>query len=199
MSNLAYAAPRRRPSEPAPRRLVEVVPTREQRRARPRVAYAIITVTSLFVIFAAQLMLSIVVSDGAYQIASLQTQQKELLRSQEALTEQLDIAASSQSLAINAANLGMVPAGNPLFLDLENGSVTRAPGADAVAQPGCKLRCNLIANDLLAGMVPVSKTPVATTGTTTATAPTATTTAPAAAAPAAAPTPVTALPAPVTR
>lgn len=198
MSNLAYAPPRRRPTEPAPRRLVEVVPTREQRRKRPRVAYAIITVTSLFVIFAAQLMLSIVVSDGAYQIASLQTQQKELLRSQEALTEQLDIAASSQSLAINAANLGMVPAGNPLFLDLENGSVTRAPGADAVSQPGCKLRCNLIANDLLAGMVPVSKTPVAS-GTTTAPAPAATTTAPAAAAPAAAPTPVTALPAPVTR
>lgn len=196
MSNLAYAAPRRRPSEPAPRRLVEVVATREQRRARPRVAYAIITVSSLFVIFAAQLMLSIVVSDGAYQIANLQTQQKELLRSQEALTEQLDIAASSQSLAINAANLGMVPAGNPLFLDLENGAVTSAPGADAVTTPGCTSGCNLIANDLLTGMVPVSKTPptAATTAPTT-TAPTTN----AAAAPVAAPAPQTALPAPVTR
>lgn len=196
MSNLAYAAPRRRPAEPAPRPHIEIAPSRQQRRARPTVAYSVITVASLFVIFAAQLLLSIVVSDGAYQIATLQSQQKELLRSQEALTESLDLAASSQNLAINATNLGMVPAGSPLFLDLETGAVVGAPGADAVARPGCGANCNLIANDLLTGMVPVSKTPTApaTTSTTPgATAPTAPT-APAPTTPA----PITALPAPVT-
>lgn len=192
MSNLAYATPRRRPAETAPRRHIEIAPTREQRRARPTVAYAVITVTSLFVIFAAQLLLSIVVSDGAYQIATLQGQQKELLRSQEALTESLDLAASSQSLAINATNLGMVPASTPLFLDLQTGAVVGAPGANALARPGCGANCNLIANDLLAGMVPITKTPTApaaaTTGAPVATAPT--TPAPT--------TPVNALPAPVT-
>ena len=197
MSNVAYAAPRRRPAEPAPRPHIEIAPSREQRRARPTVAYAVITVTSLFMIFAAQLLLSIVVSDGAYQIATLQSQQKELLRSQAALTESLDLAASSQSLAINATNLGMVPARSPLFLDLETGAVMAAPGADALARPGCRGNCNVIANDLLAGMVPVSKTPTAPAA---GTAGAASSTTPGAATPAApaAPAPITALPAPVT-
>lgn len=196
MSNLAYAAPRRRPAEPAPRPHIEIAPSREQRRARPTVAYAVITVASLFLIFAAQLLLSIVVSDGAYQIATLQSQQKELLRSQEALTESLDLAASSQNLAINAANLGMVPAGSPLFLDLETGAVMGAPGADALARPGCGANCNLIANDLLTGMVPVTKTPTPPAGSSGAATPTTPGAAPATTAPA--PAPITALPAPVT-
>ncbi|MDP3209838.1 MAG: hypothetical protein Q8M65_11875 [Rhodoglobus sp.] len=171
-------------------RHIEIAPSRAQRRARPKAAYAIVTVSSLFMIFAAQLLLSIVVSGGAYQIEHLQTQQKELLRSQEALTEKLDLSASTQSLAANAANLGMVPGANPLFLDLSTGAVSGAPGS--VDRAGCGGACNLVANALLAG-APLVNRAGPTAATTPGTVPPTTTTAAVGS-----PQPVEALPAPVT-
>jgi len=205
-SNLAYARPTvrpaHRPSEapvrsvrPVPRR-TEVAATRDQRRARPKAAYAIITVASLFLIFAAQLLLSIVVSQGAYQIESLQDQRKDLVRTQEALTENLELYGSSQNLAANAAHLGMVPSAYPIFLDLETGAVSSAPGS--VDRVGCGGSCDLVANSLLTGVPLVGTTPPASTAPTTAST---SSTATASAAPA--PTPVVpatvdTLPAPVT-
>lgn len=157
MSNLAYARPRTLPEpEQQHPRHIEVVATREQRKRRPRVVYAVTTVASLFVIFAAQLLLSIVVSDGAFQISSLQGEQKELLRTQDNLTEKLDLFASTQYLAANAAHLGMVPGANPLFLDLQTGAIAAAPGS--VDRPGCGGTCNLVANSLLTGVPLVDAT-----------------------------------------
>ncbi len=192
MSNLAYARPQRRPVEEQHPRHVEVVPTREQKRARPRVMYAVTTIASLFVIFAAQLLLSIVVSDGAYQIDALQAQQKDLVRQQEALNERLDLLGSNQHLAANAASIGMVPGASPLFLDISSGGVAAAPGT--IDRAGCGGSCNLVLNSLLTGIPLVSPQAPATPG--AATSPTAPV------APAAPPTtttgPVDALPAPVT-
>jgi len=144
---------------------IEIVTTRAQRRARPRAVYAVVTVTSLFVIFAAQLLLSIVVSDGAYQIASLQSQQKDLLRTQQSLSEKFDLLSSTQHLAANAAKLGMVPNGSPLFLNLATGAVSGAPGT--VDPTGCGGSCNLVANSLLTG-VPLTQPPAPQAQTTTA-------------------------------
>ncbi|CAN5119289.1 hypothetical protein BH11ACT4_BH11ACT4_17030 [soil metagenome] len=151
-SNLAYARPVRPQVRPAPaeRPHIEIVTTRAQRRARPRAAYAVVTVASLFVIFAAQLLLSIVVSDGAYQIDSLQSRQKDLLRTEQALSETHDLLNSTQHLAENAAKLGMVPNPSPLFLDLATGAVAGAPGT--VDPTGCGGTCNLVANSLLTGV-----------------------------------------------
>ncbi|MGX5680572.1 hypothetical protein [Schumannella luteola] len=198
MSNLAYAAPRRRPVEHEQEhpRHIEVVPTRAQKRARPRVAYAVATVASLFVIFAAQLLLSIVVSDGAYQISALQAQQKELLREQDALSEQLDLLGSSQHLAANAATLGMVPGAAPLFLDVSSGGVAPAPGT--VDRVGCGGACNLVLNSLLTGMPLVSAPPAQETLATQSTATTSTTTSTTPTTPTAPTGPVDTLPAPVT-
>lgn len=149
MSNLAYARPRPQPAQ-VPTRHIEIVTSRAQRRARPKLAYAVVTVASLFVIFAAQLLLSIVVSNGAYQLDSLQSQQKDLLRTQDKLQEQLQVLGSTQNLATQAAHLGMVPNPAPLLLDLSTGAVTGAPGsADPV---GCGGACNLIGNSLLTGV-----------------------------------------------
>ncbi len=145
-------APQRRPL-----RRVEIVASRDQKRARPKAVYAVVTVASLVVIFAAQLLLSIVVSDGAYQIDSLKSQQKELLRTQEVLTERLDVFGSTQNLAANAAHLGMVPSSTPLFLDLSSGVVSGAPGS--IDRLGCGGACNLVANDLLTGLPLASATP----------------------------------------
>lgn len=201
--NLAYARPAVRPARPvapspvrpAPRR-VEITATREQRRARPKAAYAIITVASLFLIFAAQLLLSIVVSEGAYQIENLQDQRKELLRTQESLTENLELFGSTQNLAANAAHLGMVPSEYPLFLDLTTGAVSAAPGS--VDRAGCGGACNLVANSLLTGVPLAGTVPSTTSAPTTATVAPASTTAAAQPQTPAAPQPVDSLPAPVT-
>jgi len=113
-------------------------------------AYSVVTIVSLFVIFAAQLLLSIVVSDGAYQLSGLQVQQKELFRTEQALLEQLQVLGSTQHLAANAAHLGMVPGSNPLYLDLATGAVSSAPGT---ADPlGCGGGCSMVANSLLNGV-----------------------------------------------
>jgi len=195
-SNLAYARPVRvSPREQRESRHphIEVVATRAQRKARPKVAYAVVTIASLFVIFAAQLLLSIVVSDGAYQIEALQTQQKELLRTEQALNENLDLLGSTQHLAANAAHLGMVPSSAPMFLDIATGGIAGAPGS--VDRVGCGGACNLVANSLLTGM-PLTN-PVAPGATmSTGAAATTTTTTTEAAAPA--PAPIDTIPAPVT-
>ncbi len=161
MSNLAYARPAPL-SEPTQHpRHIEIVSTRAQRRARPKLAYAIITIASLFAIFAAQLLLSIVVSDGAYQVSALQDQQKDLLRTQDALTEKLNVLDSTQNLSTQAAHLGMVPNSSPLALNLSTGAVYGLPGSADPA--GCGGNCNLITNSQLVGVPLVDPNAAATT------------------------------------
>jgi hypothetical protein len=194
MSNLAYARPSAAPQQQP--RHIEIVATRAQRRARPKTIYAVTTIAALFLIFAAQLLLSIAVSEGQYQIASLQTQQKELLRTQDALSENLNILSSTQNLSMQAASRGMVPNVSPLAIDLSTGGVFGLPGStDPV---GCGGSCNLITNALLADVPMVTDAPVETT---TLTGSTTGTTAPSTTAPAATvqTPPSSSLPAPVTR
>ncbi|MBU1586373.1 MAG: hypothetical protein KKH51_00320 [Actinobacteria bacterium] len=167
-SNLATArihAARPEPLAPLRQqpRHIEVVATRAQRRARPKLAYAIITIASLFGIFAAQLLLSIVVADGAYQVSVLQDQQKDLLRTQDALTEKLNVLDSTQNLSAQAAHLGMVPNAYPYAIDLGTGSTYALPGSADPA--GCGGQCNLITNTQLAGVPLVDpNAPAASTG-----------------------------------
>ncbi|MEO7005717.1 MAG: hypothetical protein ABI275_06295 [Terrimesophilobacter sp.] len=110
-------------------RHIEIVSTRSQRRARPRMVYAAVTIAGLFAILIAQLLLSIAVSDGAYQIAALQGVQRELSRDQQTLTEQLHVLQSPQHLAANAQELGMVANTSTAFLRLADGAVIGTPAA----------------------------------------------------------------------
>ena len=110
-------------------RHIEIVSTRSQKRARPRVIYALVAVAGLFVILMGQLLLSIWLSDGAYQISGLQQTQRDLSRDQQALGESLNVLQSPQNLAGQASALGMVMnTGSQGFLSL-SGGVTRAPTA----------------------------------------------------------------------
>jgi hypothetical protein len=146
--NLAIARPLRRPAEtpaPSPRRHLEIAPSRAQRRARPRVAHVAITIGGIGAILLIQLLLSFVLADGAYQISSLQTDQRELLREEQALNEHLELLASTQNLTAYAQALGMVASGNPMFLDITSGAVTGAGST-----PGA-LPQNLVRNSLLDG------------------------------------------------
>jgi hypothetical protein len=151
MSNLAYAVPNRAPREVEEhQRHIEIVSTRNQRRARPRLVYALVAVGGLFVILMAQLLLSILLSNGAYQISALQTSQNELSRDQQTLTEALHVLESPQNLAGRAQQLGMVMnTSSSGWLRLSDGAVLQAPSA---ASAGSTIGTNdsaLIPNVLL--------------------------------------------------
>lgn len=142
--------------EEAPRRHVEIVPSRDQRRARPRVAHALMAVAGVFAIIGAQLGLSIALSAGAYQIGDLQDRQRELQRVEESLDELLQVYSSTQHLATNATALGMVPGGSQYYLDLVSGAAVAAPG---MPNPfGCGSGCTLVPNALSTAL------PLATAG-----------------------------------
>ncbi|WP_382306158.1 hypothetical protein [Herbiconiux sp. UC225_62] len=142
MTNLAgafMARPRTNMAEPAPTPYleppvaphIEIVPTRTQKRARPKIAYAAVVVTGVLAIVVTQLLLSIGLSDGAYEISSLQSQQKELDRSNQVLSEQFDKLSSPQNLAASAESLGMVTNSAPVYLRLSDGAVLGSPVAAA--------------------------------------------------------------------
>lgn len=156
MSALPLASPRPARS-PAPRRHLEVAADRAQRRARPRVLPAVVTIGGIGAILLAQLLLSIVLADGAYTIAGLQTQQRDLQRQEQALTEQLEVLSSTQNLIANAEHLGMVASGNPVFLDLSTGAVSGNPtpaGGSLTGSSG-----NQIGNSLLTDTTLVDPAP----------------------------------------
>jgi hypothetical protein len=145
--NLAVARPLRPTPQqtPAPRRHLEIAPTRAQRRARPRLAHALVTLGGIGVILLVQLLLSFALADGAYYISTLQGDQRDLLREEQALDERLEVLGSTQNLTANAQALGMVASGNPLFLDVSTGHVAGTPSHPRA------LPKNLIANSLLDG------------------------------------------------
>lgn len=164
--NVAHAVPRTRwigarpgADQDAGRRHIEIVSTRDQRKARPRTVYALLVVGGLFAVLLSQLMLSIGLSDGAYAIQGLQQQQRELSRTEQVLTEDLERLSSPQNLAANARAMGMVSNAAPVYLRLSDRAVLGAPvaaTADAGAAP-------LVGNVLLSG-VPIAAAGSATAG-----------------------------------
>jgi hypothetical protein len=156
--SVAHAVPRTRwigarpgADREAGRRHIEIVSTRDQRKARPRTVYAMLIVGGLFAVLLSQLLLSIGLSDGAYAIQGLQQQQRELGRTEQVLTEDLERLSSPQNLAANARAMGMVSNAAPVYLRLSDRAVLGAPvaaSADAGAEP-------LVGNVLLSG-VPVA-------------------------------------------
>lgn len=141
---------RRRPD------LVEVAPTRAQRRARPRIVAAAVAVGALGVLLLSQLGISMVLSQGAYTLSGLTAQQTELTRSQQALDEQLRVLQSPQNLARNAQALGMIANTTPVYLDPKTGQVFGTP-TPAKASDSTASQPNQVPNALLDGVGVVAK------------------------------------------
>ncbi|GAB3130141.1 hypothetical protein [Glaciibacter psychrotolerans] len=140
---------------PAQRQL-HIVTTRSQRKARPRIIYAFTAITGIVVIICVQLLVSVGVSQGAYQISSLQNAQVELSRTAESVRENLVRVSSPQALSANAEALGMVSNSNPVYLRLSDGAVLGAPSAATAS--GVKAAA-LVPNSLLVGMPLVTQIP----------------------------------------
>jgi len=149
----SVATPRRTP-KPAPQRRLRPAPAPGTGRAKPRLAYAVIALGTVAVIVVAQLLLSIAVTQGAYEIDSYQLRQAELARQEQKLSEDLDRVESPQYLAMNAEALGMVPNANPVYLRLSDGAVLGVPTA---AAGGAAASAPLVPNALLDGVPPVTQ------------------------------------------
>src|SRR3954467_10614642 len=155
MSPALATAPLRRPTSPGarphvePAPSIEIVPGRDQRRARPKAVYASVGVGGLGALILSQLMLSIAVSDGAYTINSLQSQQKEQARVVQQLNEDLGTLSSPQNLAANAEALGMVQNTNPVWLRMSDGAVIGTPARAAAGAGLLGATGSQVANQLL--------------------------------------------------
>jgi hypothetical protein len=164
-TNLAYATPRRRPFDDRSEALegeeqplhIQIVTTRAQRRARPRIVYGLVATAIVFGIFVAQLLLTIALAGGAYNIASLQQKQVEYGRVASTLSEKLDTVGSTQNLAANATALGMVPSSSQAFLRLSDGKVLGHPSAAGAKAGQAKSGADSsVPNSLLTGL-PLAK------------------------------------------
>ncbi|MCS3428595.1 hypothetical protein [Leucobacter aridicollis] len=84
---------------------------------------AIVAVCVILGIFAAQLALSILVSQGAYESRALEIEERDLGRVERVLSQNLDKLASPQNLVENAAALGMVQNVAPATMRLSDGAI----------------------------------------------------------------------------
>jgi hypothetical protein len=109
------------PARPARPRLTPV--TEPAPRRKPKLAYALTALGGALAIGAAQIGLSLAITQDSYTLASLSSQQRTLDLRADALQEELTGLNSPQALATSAAALGMVVAGSPSYLRLSDGAV----------------------------------------------------------------------------
>jgi len=96
----------------APRARLEPV-TAPRARRKPKLAYALVALGGAMAIGAAQIGLSLAITQDSFTLASLSSQQG-------------DLNLRTQALATGASALGMVVAGAPSYLRLSDGAVIGA-------------------------------------------------------------------------
>lgn len=79
------------------------------------------------------LVLNSALSEGSFRLDDLQKQTKNLTDEQQALQRDIDAYSSPDALQRRAHELGMVPGGDPAFLN-PNGTVKGVPGPAALRQ-----------------------------------------------------------------
>lgn len=147
LNRLLAGAPERRETPAEGERLLQPAPLPTKRRTRSPVTAGLIAVSLILLILAAQLGLSIAVSQGAYDMRALENEQRDLSRVERVLSQNVDKLSSPQNLAENAANLGMVQNARPATLRLSDGAVL-----GSLASPSTEVEANLIPNSTLATM-----------------------------------------------
>jgi hypothetical protein len=131
-----------------------------QSARRPRLLYGVIAVGGALAIAAAQMGLSILTTQGSYELAQLTTEQRALGWEKQTLEDELAGLASPQFLAANASALGMVTGQTPSYLRLSDGAII---GPSAPAASGSSVNAltdAAVANALVSG-VPLVTDPAA--------------------------------------
>lgn len=91
--------------------------------AAPKLRYIVVTLLGIFAILAVQLMLSIALSGGAYEIASLKGEMRQTEQKRQMVAEDINALIAPDTLAGLATSLGMVADNNPAYLRLSDSSV----------------------------------------------------------------------------
>lgn len=119
-----------RPSRPAGFTAAPASPSTRPRRSTrqvPKVRYIVVILTGIFSILGLQLLLSIAVSDGAYEIASLKSDMRRSAEQRQMVQEDISALNAPDTLANLATAMGMVADNNPAYLRLSDKQVIGEP------------------------------------------------------------------------
>ncbi|GAA3901198.1 hypothetical protein [Microbacterium invictum] len=119
---------------------------------RPRLLYGIIAVGGALAIAAAQMGLSILTTQGSYEVASLTSQQRELDWQRQMLADDVAGLSSPQYLAANASALGMVVGQIPNHLRLSDGAIAGTGKAAGDSSSIRALSRAAVGNELINGV-----------------------------------------------
>ena len=99
--------------------------TRQKTRADavPKLRYIVVLLAGIFAILGGQLLLSIAVSGGAYEIASLKSDVRGSEQQLQIVGEEISALVAPDTLATLAGSMGMVPDNNPAYLRVSDGAV----------------------------------------------------------------------------
>ena len=92
-------------------------------KAVPKLRYIVVTLIGIGAILGGQLLLSIVVSSGAYTIASLKSEMRSSEQNLQIVAEEIGALTAPDTLATLAGSMGMVEDNNPAYLRLSDGVV----------------------------------------------------------------------------
>jgi hypothetical protein len=99
--------------------------TRQKTKAAavPKLRYIVVLLAGIFAILGGQLLLSIAVSGGAYEIASLKSELRGSHQQQQIVGEEISALVAPDTLATLAGSMGMVPDNNPAYIRVSNGAI----------------------------------------------------------------------------
>ncbi|MFI1756274.1 septum formation initiator family protein [Streptomyces sp. NPDC020571] len=116
-------------------RLARLLPTGGTRGQAARAPFVLLVVLLLGGGLIGLLVLNSALSEGSFQLDDLKQRTKELSDEEQALQRDIDGYSAPQALQRRARELGMVPGGDPAFLD-PDGTVKGSPSpAPAAATP----------------------------------------------------------------
>lgn len=133
---------------PEPRRHLRVLPTPSVRRA-PRLVHGALALAGLAGIVAAQLGLTVVISEGAYTLNALHGESNALARSEQSLGEDVAVLSSPQHVAVAADELGMLAGQPSQFLTLSGEATAGGPDALHMQAPALDRFGMYVPNSLL--------------------------------------------------
>jgi hypothetical protein len=124
-----------------------VAPLRPERASRGLFAVVVTIVLALGLIV--MLLINTSIAQTAFVVSELQSQQRELARTEASLTQAIAAAAAPPVLESKARALGMVPATRPVFLTIPSGKVR----GKAKPAPGDRTRTVNLAGSLTATLI----------------------------------------------
>ncbi|MEY4310965.1 MAG: hypothetical protein RLZ71_891 [Actinomycetota bacterium] len=125
----------------------QVLAAAQQRNPVPY-KIAKVIVLGLAAIQLAQLLIGVFTTQGAYDMANLKAERRELTTTSDILRGQVDSLASNQNLSNAALSLGMIPNSSPVFIRLSDQQVFGKPKAAQVTASSHISR-NLVPNAAL--------------------------------------------------